>query len=116
MSIKFKKNTLFLRSKKTGSMVPVALVGSGADKSLEAISAYAEQVKTETEAQMQAKRDETVASIPDDYTKLSESVSEVKKGLANKIDKPSSAPTVGKVLKVTSVNDDGTFTCEWLEA
>lgn len=33
----------------------------------------------------------------------------------NKISKPSDAPQVGKVLKVKSVNEDGTFVCEWAD-
>lgn len=35
--------------------------------------------------------------------------------LAEKITKPEDAPTVGKVLKVKSVNPDGTFVCEWAD-
>ena len=33
-----------------------------------------------------------------------------------KLDKPSAPPSAGKVLKVLSVNDDGTFVCEWADA
>lgn len=33
-----------------------------------------------------------------------------------KIDKPADAPQVGKVLKIKSVNADGTFVCEWADA
>lgn len=32
-----------------------------------------------------------------------------------KLDKPSDTPSVGKVLKVKSVNEDGTFVCEWAD-
>lgn len=35
--------------------------------------------------------------------------------LEKKIEKPEVAPTVGTVLKVTAVNDDGTFVCTWAE-
>lgn len=35
---------------------------------------------------------------------------------SSKIDKPSDAPTVGKILKVKSVNEDGSFTVEWDDA
>lgn len=35
--------------------------------------------------------------------------------LEKKIEKPEVSPTVGTVLKVTAVNDDGTFTCAWAE-
>lgn len=45
-----------------------------------------------------------------------DNISQLKEDLANKIDKPSTAPAVGKILKVTAVNDDGTFVCEWADA
>lgn len=31
----------------------------------------------------------------------------------DKITKPAEAPTIGKILRVKSVNEDGTFVCEW---
>lgn len=33
-----------------------------------------------------------------------------------KLDKPATAPAVGKILKVTAVNEDGSFVCEWADA
>ena len=33
-----------------------------------------------------------------------------------KLDKPATPPEVGKILKVTSVNEDGSFACEWADA
>ena len=33
-----------------------------------------------------------------------------------KLDKPATPPEVGKILKVTTVNNDGTFVCEWADA
>ena len=45
----------------------------------------------------------------------SNEVNQVKDDLATKLDKPSTAPAVGKILKVTAVNEDGTFTCEWAD-
>lgn len=51
------------------------------------------------------------------YTPVSEEyVNEVKDDLATKLDKPSTAPAVGKILKVTAVNEDGSFVCEWADA
>ena len=32
------------------------------------------------------------------------------------LDKPSTPPEVGKILKVTAVNEDGSFVCEWADA
>lgn len=35
--------------------------------------------------------------------------------IQNKIDKPEDTPAVGKVLKVKSVNEGGSFVCEWAD-
>ena len=48
-----------------------------------------------------------------DAKTVGDNVNQLKDDLATKIDKPSTAPEVGKILKVTAVNDDGTFVCEW---
>ena len=48
-----------------------------------------------------------------------EQVSSLKKDLVDldaiKISKPEDTPAVGKVLKIKSVNEDGTFMCEWAD-
>ena len=49
-------------------------------------------------------------------TDIENNVNELKGDLAYKIDKPAIPPEVGKILKVTAVNEDGTFTCEWGDA
>ncbi len=36
--------------------------------------------------------------------------------VSTKLDKPTTAPEVGKILKVTAVNEDGSFVCEWADA
>ena len=46
----------------------------------------------------------------------SNEVGQIKEDLSAKIDKPSTAPEVGKILKVTAVNEDGSFVCEWADA
>ena len=40
-------------------------------------------------------------------------ISSLKEDMATKLDSPIELPEVGKVLKVESVNEDGTFVCEW---
>ena len=40
-------------------------------------------------------------------------ISSLKEDMATKLDSPIDLPEVGKVLKVKSVNEDGTFVCEW---
>ena len=56
---------------------------------------------------------EFIDQIKKDYNELLESSNQLKSG---KLDKPSDPPIVGKVLKVKSVNEDGSFVCEWAES
>lgn len=42
-------------------------------------------------------------------------VDELKAAITRKIEKPTDAPAVGKVLKIKSVNEDGSFVCKWAE-
>lgn len=51
-----------------------------------------------------------------DIGSLKTETGSLKEDLAYKIDKPAIPPEVGKILKVTAVNEDGTFTCEWGDA
>lgn len=62
------------------------------------------------------KNTENVNKNTTSVTSLNQSVNQLKDELSSKIDKPSTAPEVGKILKVTAVNDDGTFVCEWADA
>ena len=62
------------------------------------------------------KNTENVNKNTKSVTSLNQAVSQLKKDLATKIDKPSTAPAVGKILKVTAINEDGTFVCEWADA
>lgn len=45
----------------------------------------------------------------------SEIKSEIGELKSDKITKPVEAPTIGKILRVKSVNQDGTFICEWAD-
>ena len=60
-----------------------------------------------------------IPSVDQTYTPDSENAQSgkaVAKAVEPKLDKPSMPPTVGNVLKVLSLNEDGTFTCEWSDA
>lgn len=54
--------------------------------------------------------------VEDNTSELHTQKEDFSNGLAQKIDKPSDAPTVGKVLKVMSVNEDGTFVVGWADS
>ena len=49
-----------------------------------------------------------------EYGSASEDLKNIKQDLATKLTAPPT-PEVGKILKIKSVNEDGTFTCEWAD-
>ena len=75
----------------------------GQDAPQEAVL-YTPQTLT-TEQQAQARENIGAADVV--------AVNELK---GDKLDKPQAAPEVGKILKVTAVNEDGSFTCEWADS
>lgn len=54
----------------------------------------------------------TYIENPYDDTQLKNDIGQLKE---DKLDKPAEAPTIGKILRVKSVNEDGTFVCEWAD-
>ncbi len=54
----------------------------------------------------------TYIENPYDDTELKNDIGQLKE---DKLTKPADPPTVGKILKVKSVNEDGTFVCEWAD-
>lgn len=59
-----------------------------------------------TEQAQQIEQNKTnIASLKEETSSLKE----------DKITKPAEAPTIGKILRVKSVNEDGTFVCEWAD-
>lgn len=59
-----------------------------------------------------------IPSVDQTYTPESENAQSgkaVAEAVLPKLDKPEIAPQVGDILKVTSVNEDGTFATEWAE-
>ena len=54
----------------------------------------------------------TYVENPYDDTLLKNDIGQLKE---DKLDKPADPPTTGKILRVKSVNDDGTFVCEWAD-
>ena len=92
---------------------------AGQSANAAAASAAAAKTSEDEAAKSAADADSTANSIKDSMAQISENkeaVNQLKKDLSNKIDKPATTPSVGKILKVMSVNEDGTFTCEWADA
>ena len=77
-------------------------------------AASAESAKTSADNAAQSAKSVEDASKQIEQNK--KDVASLKEDLSGKIAKPSTAPSIGKILKVTTVNDDGTFVCEWADA
>ena len=56
-----------------------------------------------------------IADLQTDVSTLTDETGELKSALEGKLDTPEDAPTVGKVLRIKSVNEDGSFVCEWAD-
>ena len=54
----------------------------------------------------------TYIENPYDDTELKNDIGQLKE---DKLTKPADPPTIGKILRVKSVNEDGTFVCEWAD-
>lgn len=54
----------------------------------------------------------TYIENPYDDTELKNDIGQLKE---DKLAKPADPPTIGKILRVKSVNEDGTFVCEWAD-
>lgn len=55
-------------------------------------------------------------SIQDSKKEIVRSSREIDSLKEDKITKPAEAPTIGKIIRVKSVNEDGTFVCEWADS
>ena len=60
------------------------------------------------------KVDDAIAEFDTHTEQIQTDISELQSDIVNKIDAPKN-PTVGKILKIKSVNEDGTFVCEWAD-
>lgn len=79
----------------------------GSDASVTATNIATALGYTPADAQGLANTDEHIAED------IEPDINQIKEDISNKLTKPSDAPSVGKILKVKTVNDDGTFVCEW---
>ncbi|SCJ13321.1 Uncharacterised protein [uncultured Ruminococcus sp.] len=67
-------------------------------------------------AEKSAERAETAKEeIQESADQIQKNATEIDSLKENKIEKPADLPIVGKILRVKSVNEDGTFICEWAD-
>lgn len=88
--------------------VRAATESTDAKDSAEKSRAAAEKAKQDAEA---AKEE-----IQESADQIQKNATEIDSLKEDKITKPAEAPTIGKIIRVKSVNEDGTFVCEWADS
>lgn len=92
-----------------------AKIGTAADREVTEAASKAAQVSA-VSAEKSAERAETAKEeIQESADQIQKNATEIDSLKDNKITKPAEAPTIGKIIRVKSVNEDGTFICEWAD-
>lgn len=89
--------------------------GTAADREVAEAASKAAQVSA-VSAEKSAERAETAKEeIQESADQIQKNATEIDSLKEDKIEKPADLPIVGKILRVKSVNEDGTFICEWAD-
>ena len=90
--------------------------GTAADREVTEAASKAAQVSA-VSAEKSAERAGTAKEeIQESADQIQKNTTEIDSLKENKITKPAEAPTIGKIIRVKSVNEDGTFVCEWADS
>ena len=90
--------------------------GTAADREVTEAASKAAQVSA-VSAEKSAERAGTAKEeIQESADQIQKNATEIDLLKENKIEKPAETPTIGKILRVKSVNEDGTFICEWADS
>lgn len=90
--------------------------GTAADREVTEAASKAAQVSA-VSAEKSAERAGTAKEeIQESADQIQKNATEIDSLKENKIEKPADLPIVGKILRVKSVNEDGTFICEWADS
>lgn len=89
--------------------------GTAADREVTEAASKAARISA-TSAEESAKKAETAKEeIQESADQIQKNATEIDSLKEDKITKPAEAPTIGKIIRVKSVNEDGTFVCEWAD-
>lgn len=92
-----------------------AKIGTAADRETAETASKVAQVSA-VSAEKSAERAETAKEeIQESADQIQKNAIEIDSLKEDKITKPAEVPTIGKILRVKSVNEDGTFVCEWAD-
>lgn len=92
-----------------------AKIGTAADRETAETASKMARVSAMS-AEESAKKAETAKEeIQESADQIQKNATEIDSLKEDKITKPAEAPTIGKIIRVKSVNEDGTFVCEWAD-
>ena len=93
-----------------------AKIGTAADRETTETASKVARISAMS-AEESAKKAETAKEeIQESADQIQKNAIEIDSLKENKIEKPAEIPTIGKILRVKSVNEDGTFICEWADS
>ncbi len=93
-----------------------AKIGTAADRETTETASKVARISAMS-AEESAKKAETAKEeIQESADQIQKNAIEIDSLKENKIEKPAETPTIGKILRVKSVNEDGTFICEWADS
>lgn len=92
-----------------------AKIGTTADRETAETASKVARISAMS-AEESAKKAETAKEeIQESADQIQKNAIEIDSLKEDKITKPAEVPTIGKILRVKSVNEDGTFVCEWAD-
>lgn len=93
-----------------------AKIGTAADRETAETASKVARISA-TSAEESAKKAEAAKEeIQESADQIQKNAIEIDSLKEDKITKPAEAPTIGKIIRVKSVNEDGTFVCEWADS
>lgn len=92
-----------------------AKIGTAADRETAETASKAARISAMSAEESAKKAKTAKEEIQESADQIQKNATEIDSLKENKIEKPAEAPTIGKIIRVKSVNEDGTFICEWAD-
>ena len=90
--------------------------GTAADREVTEAASKAARVSAMSAEESAKKAEAAKEEIQESADQIQKNATEIDSLKEDKITKPAEAPTIGKIIRVKSVNEDGTFVCEWADS
>lgn len=93
-----------------------AKIGTAADRETAETASQVAQISAISAKESAKKAEAAKEEIQESAVQIQKNAIEIDSLKEDKITKPAEAPTIGKIIRVKSVNEDGTFVCEWADS